>query len=236
MIQLWGVRGRTEPTGLASVAVAYHVESMADALGSDLPRPADMPADLIENWGLRGFEKWWDGGYIVNAVFEGLSDTTRHQWGFYPSFKEAKLVSHPQFQDLLAKYGGTYDPTTGVIIWQASLDGGAAGGLPGSSAGQTNPNPMFGQDSYAEVAVIYRSSKVLMAPPRDSLSRIGTVFDTLPDGVDVETPEGRNWVVMPSPFVKRGEVYEDNDEWLLSPPGRKWDDSIGDFILGLTGQ
>jgi hypothetical protein len=172
----------------------------------------------------------------VNATYEGLIDLTKHQWGFYPSFKEAKLPTHPNFQALLTKYHGTYDPTTGVIIWQAGLDAAGGGGFPGgNSSAQSNPNPLFGQDSFVEVAAVYRSQRIRQEPPSDVLDRLGKIVEKLPEDVQVATPSDRNWILMPSPFVKRGELYEDSVEMLLSPPGRKWTEDIYDFISGLGG-
>jgi len=221
-------------TGLGILDCAYHVDTLGEVFAGEFPIPADADAPyLTENFGRRRFEKWWDGGYIVNVCFEGIVNPDIFQYGIYPSFKEAKLPTHPNFQELLKKYNGTYDPTTGVIIWQASQGGATYSGLPGSSFGQTAPpNVMFGQDSYVEVAAIYRSEKILTSMPEDVLTRLGKIKEDLPEGVDKLTPPDRNWIVMPSPCVKRGILFEDTQEWLLSPPGRKWNSDVYDFILG----
>lgn len=235
MIELWGQKGGTEESGLGTLMCAFHVDTITEAFAGTFEPPTDVDLSyLSENFGMRRFEKWWDGGYIVNVTFEGIVNPAVHQYGIYPSFKEAKLPTHPNFQALLKKYNGTYDSTTGVIIWQASISTAPTTGLPGgNTAAQGNPNPMFGQDSYVEVAAIYRSQQILTEMPDDVLTRLGTLKEKLPDDVKDVTPEGRNWIVMPSPCTKRGILFEDDQEWLLSPPGRKWNADVYDFILGL---
>jgi len=235
MIELWGQKGGTEETGLGCLICSYHVDTLGEVFGDQFPLPAgENNATLTENFGKRRFEKWWNGGYLVSVVFEGIVNSTIFQYGIYPSFKEAKLLAHPNIDALLTKYGGT--PTVdGRIIWKQTLGGATYSGLPGSSFGQNAPiNPMYGQDSYVEVSAVFRSERILTAMPEDVLTRLGKIKDHLPSGVDEVTPAERNWIVMPSPCIKRGVLFEDTQEWLLSPPGRKWNEDVYDFIVGVN--
>lgn len=233
MIQLWGQQAVTEETGLGVLTCSYHIDTLTEFYAGTFDPPTDEDLSyLSENFGLRRCEKWWDGGYIAQIVFEGIVNPNIHQYGIYPTFKEAKLITHPNIQALMKKYNGTPNSRGDGIIWQYTLPtAGNSNGYPGGNGPFNLPtNPMYGQDSFVEVSAIYRSCQILTEMPDDVLSRLGKIKDKLPDDVKDVTPEGRNWLIMPSPCVKRGILFEDEQEWLLSPPGRPWNKDIYDFI------
>lgn len=248
MIQLLGEKMHVEETGIITWMSAFTADTRPECYGA-IDNPYGDP--FVENiWKRQARQRESANGYIIDATFEGLITGVGIKWGIYPSFREAKLPTHPRFFDILDKYGGQYDPTTGIIVWNRSpssansgggFSGAASGpgfalgfssslsGDSGGGSGSGQDNPLFGQDSYVQVAAVFRMTTITTEIDPEALSRIGGIIGSLP--VAMPTPAGRNWLVMPAPFEKRSPfLYEDTYEALLSPPGKPWNEDVQELI------
>lgn len=177
----------------------------------------------------RTFSELDAGGYQVDITYEGIpdgEDRDQETIEFDADFKEEPLAAHPAWATIKDKYKGSVD-STGAVKFEEFLDKAYKGALGGTQSGGKVKNPLFGTKSYLELSVIFRRTRVVETLPGNLLTSIGTIQNSLPDGLP--TPDDRNWLVMPPKVVKRGNVWQIRDEWKLSPKGG-WPPEVYQFI------
>ena len=111
------------------------------------------------------------------------------------------------------------------------MSAGTGGGF-SKAVGSGQSNPLFGQDSYIEVAVVFRRTRIFTIAPADVLKKFGRIEEQLPaEAEGIPTPDGRNWFVLAPTAERRGNVWTVAEEWMLSPPGQKWNADVFNFIV-----
>jgi hypothetical protein len=237
--ELFGIKGKTDEHGIASITVSWKVDTILEAVVQPLPDPSGLA--LPEALGKRTFEAWRGGGFLVNASYDGAvggqiqttyPDGLEFQWEFDSSFAEQRIEKHPNIKALIRKYGGRVEED-GTIVWPLELPtANAGGGGFGGSNIVTDPNgksPMFGNQTYPEWMAVFRMTRAVKTIPPDILTRIGKTHANLPVPGPL-TPQGRDWLVMPPKLSRAGNVYRLMDEWLISPAGGPWPADIREFI------
>lgn len=224
--EAFGESGTVDKYGVGSLTVPYFVEDYHEALFGVLPNETGMG----ENSAKRQVRPWASGkGYIVLATFEGGGDRVDSEkffWEFSPSFAERRLESHPRIKDLITKYGGQVQDD-GTIFWPLTYS--SKSGSTGLNSGAvSSKNPLFGTESYVELQAVFRMVKLRSQPSSDLLERIGKIKKDLP--VNVPTPKGRDWLIMPPLANERGNIIMETDEWLLGPPGG-WPKDIYELLV-----
>lgn len=213
--QLFGTTFSKDDYGVSTFIVPFYCEDAEEAADGALPSPV---AGLAETPGKRAGRQWEGGGYVVTAVFEGITgsfDEDENNAEFDSSFKHADIRGHPNLQKLLNKYGGTVQDD-GTITWPLVISSSSGSGF-GSSKSASTKNPMFGNESYLELGAVFRNTQIKRSMPSDLLDRIGQIKKSLPDGLP--TPANRDWLIFPPRAYVRGSVIQVVNEWLLGPVG-----------------
>lgn len=185
--------------------------------------PQAMPPGVL----LVGQDNKPDGGAMRSFwVYEGVNGDpkksvsfktreTSIDFRFDPSFSSVSILLHPKIQDLLADYGGTVQD--GTVTWGMTAPSGTAG----FSVRSLTPdkNPLFGVTDFLRTEGTY-SFRYLELSPAKAMGNAGKIVTTaqLP-GVPPLIDGQRNWLMAPTPYVRRGPVYEILETYWLSGPG-----------------
>lgn len=136
------------------------------------------------------------------------------------SFAQQPIETHPAFQKLKSLYGWDSDERRFSEFLAATPTEGA---LPGNTS-KGKPNPLFGEDSWLVLGVVFRKTYAARAFPTGLLSGIGTIVPRPPDIGQFKMPSSinkRNWLKAPPKVTRRGSAIQIAEEWILSGP-RGW--------------
>jgi len=194
-------------------------------LAGEKPEPPEMGGGMIlknsttqpRGGGLR--TAWTYEG--VNGDGKSVTFKTRANtldYGFQPGFAQVDLKLHPRFQELLDTYGGQLDG--GDLYWPPTyVPGGTTGGGVGrgGAGAKEKTNPMFGRQEFLRVEGTYtcRYAAFTLAGLARGVEQIHK------SGLPGKAPsyKDRDWLKAPSPYERRGPVYEITEIYWLSGPG-----------------
>lgn len=231
-----GQGGDRDELGMVTWTVPYYVEDPIDIFAVGKTPPLDGLKEVGRSWSdIEG------AGIQVDVTFEGYSSESGEggstnpedeepQYEFDASFKEETLVAHPDWQNIKDFYEGTYDKETKQVKFNEFLSLKASGGgfviqEDGSKRGLANP--LFGVETFLNLSVIFRETRLYSSIPENILESIGTIDQTIPGGFP--TPPDRDWLIMPPRIRQSGEVFRVSREWLLSP-AKGWPSKVYDYI------
>lgn len=150
-------------------------------------------------------------------------------YGFQPGLEQVDIRKHPKIQELMERYGGIIDPSSLDIIWPLTVPASASSGMK-KSAEEGERNPMFGRNEYLDATGTYTFRYASFNPP--SQAGIGRIHKS---GLPGKPPgfADRDWLQAPSPFVRRGVVFDITEMYLLSGPGG-WPEPIHNLARSNT--
>jgi hypothetical protein len=168
-----------------------------------------------------------EGGLRTTWTFQGINGDGKSvtfkdrsnslDYGFESGFAQVSIQRHPRFMDLLSEYGGYPDNDGGRVLWPPKLeDNKPGGGL--SSNSNTGTNPMFGVNEYFQMEGTYRFRYASPTLPGKILASTGTICTALP-GQPPPLVEGRNWLMLPVSYRRRGTVFDITEQYWLSGRG-----------------
>lgn len=149
-----------------------------------------------------------------SVTFKDRSNSLDYE--FQPGFSEVDIALHPNLQKLLDEYDGS--AIDGQIYFPPTISGTSGGaGLAGGS-GEAEPNPMYGVKDFLRTEGTYhfRYGAVDLNGLNAGVGRIHS-GGALP-GRPPSYP-GRDWLQGPSPYRRRGPIFEITDVFYLSGPG-----------------
>ena len=215
-LQLLGLGGSVDRTGIVSVDVPMWVGSLGEALSVSVPLGLGVP--LVS----RNFKQSEDGGYEVTLHFEGMEDTGPKEdettFEFDVSMSEDPVEAHPNFDAISEKYGWDdvekafpkFSPGT------STSDGSAL-----DKKSKAKKNPLYGTESYLSVGAVFRKTYASRTIPAGLLRGIGAIVDRPPDIGQFQIPSTgskRNWLKLAPKIRRRGNSVEVTEEWMLSGP------------------
>jgi hypothetical protein len=208
-----GQRGSMDKRNVATHSATYFVATLAEVftVGRDVP-----VSGLV--LGERQWSEAETKGYLVTVNYEGVPDglsETEESFEFAPSFGEEPLPAHPDWPKIKEFYKGSVDKD-GKVTFAEFLTPQSGGGLGGASA-ERQKNPLFGAKTYLALKAVFRWTYVRRTLPNDILSRIASIRKGLPGGLP--TPPDHDWLVMPPKVVRKGDVYEISEDWMMSQKG-----------------
>lgn len=173
-----------------------------------------------------------EGGLRTTWTFQGINGDGKSvtfkdrsnslDYGFESGFSQISIQRHPDFMDLIEKYGGYPDNDGGRVIWPPSYNkvgaGGPGAGLSGTSSTETT-NPMFGVNEYFSTEGTYRFRYASRTLPGNILASAGHVFGGGLPGQPPALVEGRNWLMLPIGYRRRGTVFDITEQYWLSGRG-----------------
>jgi hypothetical protein len=221
--ELLGTSGAKDDRGLVSVTVPYFAETLAAAL-----RVGASPLGGLSEQS-RTFRAGPSGHFEVEVTFEGedsgdgKSDSEREADAVYSaqgSFREEPIESHPKIEDLVKKYNGQRDSSTGKVTFPASMEGtGGTNALAGEEGvAAEKPNPMAGVEKYMALEIVWTRSYIQSNKPTKIFANVGKVIKAPPGGPP-KLAGRKSWLVMPPKLTKRGKVWEVEEQWTLLPEG-----------------
>ena len=216
-LQLSGETLTTEKTGAATATVSFHRK---DGI-PDVPT-GHRGLQLVK----RDTRQQEDGSFITVATYEGRSEDVQvggggggggatyearenavYEWS--PSFETTDISKHPDIDNLLTKYKGIVDESTGAVIWPKTLSGGG-GGL--GEEEDAPINPMFGVTSFLSLGGVWSETTFEQTLPGDTFDD-GNIVGSVPVA---PTPANRFWLSMPPVIVSHGDGYKVTRRWMLS--------------------
>ncbi len=193
--------------------------TMAELL-AETPAAPEVPGGL---WFIGRQTRRATGTLRTTWTFEGVDGDGKSvtfktrgnspDYRFEPGFAQVDILVHPEIQSMLTAYEGTL--IGDQIFWSPTLSGGVATGLGGGQSGQLNP--MFGVKDWfrLEGTYIYRYVATDLAGVKSGVGRIHK------GGLPGEAPNytDRDWLKAPSPWRRRGPVFDIQEIYWLSGPG-----------------
>ena len=169
-----------------------------------------------------------EGALRTNWTFQGIngdgkSVTFRDRsnsldYGFEPGFAQVSIQRHPKFQTLLKDYEGYPDNDGQHVLWPATLEN--TDGWGGLSAGlNTATNPMFGVNEFFQMEGTYRYRYAALTLPDKVLASSGSIIVAGPPGEPPPLIDGRNWLMLPIQYHRRGPVFDITEQYWLSGRG-----------------
>jgi hypothetical protein len=215
--EIHGTSGSKDERGLISLVVPFLASTFEEVLAA-VKAPGQGLAESARTWSHdRG------GKFVVEVTFEGQAGSSNPEaettYECKSSFREEPIEAHPQIAELVKKFNGQTDTSTGRVTFPATLEGSAGtSGLGGAIDGATpeTKNPMAGVEKYMALEIVW--SKKYISRNKPSFARVGRVISA-PPGEPPAIPKRDAWLVLPPVFVKRGSVYEITEEWQLLPEG-----------------
>jgi hypothetical protein len=215
-LQLLGLGGSVDRTGIVSVDVPMWVATLSEALSVSAPLGLGVP--LVS----RNFKQSEDGGYEVTLHFEGMEGTAPKEdettFEFDVSMSEDPIEAHPNFDAISEKYGWDevekafpkFPPGT------ATSDGSALG-----KKSKAKKNPLYGTESFLSVGAVFRKTYASLTIPAGVLRGIGAIVERPPNIGQFQIPSTgskRNWLKLAPKIRRRGNSVEVTEEWMLSGP------------------
>jgi len=215
-LQLLGLGGSVDRTGIVSVDVPMWVATLSEALSVSAPLGLGIP--LVS----RNFKQSEDGGYEVTLHFEGMEGTGPKEdettFEFDVSMSEDPIEAHPNFDAISEKYGWDevekafpkFPPGT------ATSDGSALG-----KKSKAKKNPLYGTESFLSVGAVFRKTYASRTIPAGVLRGIGAIVERPPNIGQFQIPSTgskRNWLKLAPKIRRRGNSVEVTEEWMLSGP------------------
>jgi len=213
-------------------------------LANETPEPPEMAAGLL----LVGRQTRKQGGALrTQWTFEGVdgdgkSVTFRTRantidFGFDPGFAQVSIQLHPQFQELLEKFGGSV--LDAEVIWPPTVAGGGSNrsglstntgnsqgggsvaslGLGAGQGTEEKPNPMYGITEFLRHEGTYHCRYAATSMGGPSTAGVGQIHRS--GSLPGEAPSfpGRDWLKAPPPYRRRGPVFDITEVYWLSGPG-----------------
>ena len=192
-------------------------------LDANFPSPPPVSGGVL----LVGQSTTKEGGALKTTwVFEGINGDGKSvtfkgrsnslDYNFDPGFSQVDIRLLPNFQTILAQYGGSI--SDGNVVWPATIPASATG-LGGfqkqNNAGQTNP--MFGVEDYLRLEGTYSFRYASFGPAANS--GVGVILESGSLPGNAPSIGDRNWLQAPSPWKRRGPVYDITEVYWLSGPG-----------------
>ena len=230
---------QTDKIGIRTLSISLLWQATPGTIAGSPEMDAQMPPPPAVSSGvvLIGQQTRQSGGsQRTSWTFEGINGDGKSvtfktrantfDYGFQPGFAQVDIRLHPNIDALLTKYQGDGDGPE--VIWRRTLNGGAQkAGLQGSSATPTDTlNPMFGVQDFLRLEGTYtvRYAATSLAGVG---SNVGKIFTGGLPGVPPTFTDGRNWLKAPSPYQRRGPVFEITEIYWLSGPGPiAWSEDI----------
>jgi hypothetical protein len=143
------------------------------------------------------------------------------------SMAQEPIQSNPNFQTLKKKYGWDgqrrefleFEPKTNADT-----------GIASSNKATQIASQLYGTDSWLALGVVYRRTSVKTSVPASILDKIGTVV--VPPGIGNIFPipnlGKRNWLKLAPKIVRRGNVVQISEEYMLSGPNG-WNEDVYKF-------
>ncbi|MEO8204873.1 MAG: hypothetical protein ABI615_01740 [Chthoniobacterales bacterium] len=170
------------------------------------------------------------GRYATIWTFQGINGDGKGvtfkdrlnsiDYGFDPGFSQVPIQVGKNFSSMLEKFQG-YPSNDGTsVIWPAELGDAATGGRALSKTGSDNDktNPMYGIQAFFEMDGIYHFRYAASELPVTLQSGVGFIAETLP-GKAPKLEDGRNWLMAPARWQRKGVVYDITEFYWLSRVG-----------------
>jgi hypothetical protein len=181
-----------------------------------------------------GLRTYWSfegiAGDGKSVTFKDRSNSL--DYGFQAGLEQTDIRKFPKIQELIDRYGGVVDPSSLEIIWPLTIGGagGSASGLGGGTRREER-NPMFGRNEFLQATGTYTFRYASLTLP--SGSGVGKIHKSgLPGRAPIYA--GRDWYQAPSPYVRRGVIFDITDLFLLSGEGG-WPEPIYALTSGGGG-
>lgn len=209
MIQLKGIRGGIDKTGLATLTAAFIAQDITyeQALVAVLPVTLAIPEDsrTIEDWVTHD-------NFTINATFKGILERApgkdsplTEEYSFEEEFMAKPIETHPQIDRLMEKYQGTRN-AEGRIQWALNLGSGKGSGTGlGRGKAGTDVNPMFGTTEWQELHLVAVHTYTVRQLPSDFRSRVGSIREGLPGGFELANNSGK-WLIRPGSAQRIGDT------------------------------
>lgn len=172
-------------------------------------------------WAMEGNPAAGTGGTIAESATYGTPNYPKHE--FVPTMIERSLLAHPRWLELKNKYGGYVEGGRAMFPEYLPDSAGTAGGsaLNTGSSKSGQANPMHGVSTYRDIGGVFTRSYTARTAPRGIFNDVQKVV-AAPLGLEqigMQTPNGRNWLVLAPSVTERGNVYEVVEQAELSGPG-----------------
>lgn len=220
--EIHGTTGSKDERGLISVVVPYRANNFAEIFEYVQP-----PTGLKEV--ARTFMAGPGATFRVEVTFEGRKLVNSDGSATYAkpeeitytcssSFREEPIEAHPKIQDLIKKFNGQTDLSTGKVTFPATLEATSGENALANEEGGSKEtrNPMAGVEKYMALEIVWEKKYISTKMP--SVFGVGRVIAN-PPGNPPQIPKRDAWLVMPAQFTKRGTVYEITEQWQLLPEG-----------------
>ena len=215
LTEIQGTNGSRDERGLSSLVVPFLAVTF-DEIFADVSPPKA---------GFRETGRTWAHGpagtFNVDVTFEGYGGDAPSEEPTYScqsSFREEPIEAHPQIAELVKRFNGQTDITTGKVTFPATLEGSAGtNALAGQDgiAAETK-NPMAGVEKYMALEVVWEKKYISKSMP--GFTQVGRVVSK-PPGNPPSIPKRNAWLVLPPVFTRRGTVYDITEQWQLLPEG-----------------
>jgi hypothetical protein len=152
---------------------------------------------------------------IAKWCYEGreADNELQEEYAFEGSFNQEPIQTHPDFKNLLTKYGGS-EPAEGVVSWPKELPNPPTNRGFSNTSNDGQRNPMHGVDSYLALGAVWTVTYVRKVIPTDLLDDVGCIVENPPG--HPPTPQGRNWLKLAPTGRKRGNVTQISERYMLS--------------------
>ena len=217
LVPLNGIAGGVEKTGVISITVPVHVDTLIEAV-TFIPSNIGINLPLVS----RAFRQDETGRYEVHLLYEGLAEESKTQQEEANTFEldvsmaESPIQEHPNFTKLKEKFG--WDPAEKTFPEQ--LPQGTGGEKALSKGGSKDTaNPLHGVQNFLDASATFRITYAARHVPGHVLEGIGTVVNRPPFIGSFQLPEAvkkRNWLKLAPKIVKRGNAIQITEEYLLS--------------------
>lgn len=231
-MEMLGRTGNIQNTGKYVIRKKFYTSNEADLTRVPEP-PSNFRATAI-NWQAIGggaYEQTVDYEYLINSQQGDLVETTQGVSGRFELDVQDELfpiAAHPNIRELITKYKGTVDVSTGKVTFPPTYTPAGGGGLGGGGgAGGVRTNPMAGKLYFTKPAATFRHIQQTDAIPRNIWNNVGKKVARLPAGFpnppDFSNANGETikyfWVVLSPQIYRRGNAYEIVRSYKLSEPG-----------------
>jgi len=218
--ELLGAQGGRDENGIASVTVPYFAQTIDEVFSVGAASYLGLPQVS------RTFQANEDGTFTVQVTYDGGDSSSmpgreKPTYSLNSSFEEEPIEAHPNINDIVTKYGGTWKDGRVTFPSKMPDEKKDTGGL--SNAGTTSgteqkPNPMCGVEKYKKLSVQWSVTYAATVIPGSVLAAVGRVISN-PPGSAPQVAGRTKWLVMPPTASKRGNVAEITENYFLLDEG-----------------
>lgn len=228
-VGMLGDSGSIQNTGKYVIRKRFFTDKETELTQVPTP-PTGFRASAI-NWQAIGggaYEQTVDYEYYVDNTQSEIVESTQGVQGRFELDVQDELVpiaAHPEIRELISKYNGNTDPSTGKVTFPPTYTPKADSGLSGGTGVKTNP--MAGKLYFSKPSATFRHIQQTQLIPVNIWSNTGKKVASLPAGFPNPPPfinkKGEEikyfWIVLSPQIYRRGNAYEIVRSYKLAEPG-----------------